>query len=69
MALVKCRECGKEISNNASSCPYCGYKNRKNNLKLIIIALIILVVILLFGISILYIKYKLDNDNYDDGYN
>lgn len=24
MALVKCRECGKEISNEARSCPNCG---------------------------------------------
>lgn len=25
MALVKCPECGKEISNRATSCPNCGY--------------------------------------------
>lgn len=25
MALVKCPECGKEISDLASSCPYCGF--------------------------------------------
>ena len=24
MALIKCPECGKEISNNAASCPHCG---------------------------------------------
>ena len=24
MALVKCAECGKEISSNATSCPHCG---------------------------------------------
>src|SRR5688572_11759106 len=24
MALVKCRECGKTISNEALSCPHCG---------------------------------------------
>jgi hypothetical protein len=24
MALIKCEECGKEISNKASSCPHCG---------------------------------------------
>jgi len=24
MALVKCDECGKEISSNAESCPHCG---------------------------------------------
>lgn len=25
MALVKCPECGKEISNSANKCPHCGY--------------------------------------------
>lgn len=25
MALIKCPECGKEISNAAFSCPNCGY--------------------------------------------
>ena len=26
MALIKCEECGKEISSTAKTCPYCGYK-------------------------------------------
>lgn len=25
MALIKCPECGKEISASASACPHCGY--------------------------------------------
>lgn len=25
MSIIKCPECGKEISNQASSCPNCGY--------------------------------------------
>ena len=25
MALIKCPECGKEVSDNASSCPNCGF--------------------------------------------
>ncbi|MBP3469718.1 MAG: zinc-ribbon domain-containing protein [Lachnospiraceae bacterium] len=24
MSLIKCKECGKEISDQASSCPHCG---------------------------------------------
>ena len=24
MAMINCPECGKEISSNAESCPYCG---------------------------------------------
>jgi hypothetical protein len=27
MALVKCRECGKEISTTAATCPHCGVAN------------------------------------------
>lgn len=30
MALIKCEECGKEISENAVSCPNCGAKNKNN---------------------------------------
>jgi hypothetical protein len=29
MALTKCRECGKEISDKAESCPHCGAQARK----------------------------------------
>lgn len=27
MALIKCKECGKDISENASTCPNCGNPN------------------------------------------
>lgn len=27
MALVKCKECGKEVSETANTCPHCGAKN------------------------------------------
>lgn len=29
MALIKCRECGKEISSTVKKCPNCGYKNEQ----------------------------------------
>lgn len=29
MALIKCPECGKNISNTAKVCPNCGFKKRK----------------------------------------
>ena len=32
MALIKCKECSKEISDKADICPNCGYTN-KNNIK------------------------------------
>ena len=30
MALVKCPECGKEISDTVHTCIHCGYKNKKS---------------------------------------
>lgn len=27
MALINCEECGKEISDKAPACPFCGYQN------------------------------------------
>lgn len=40
MALIKCKKCGKEISDKASKCVNCGYK--KSNLKWLFITLGIL---------------------------
>lgn len=31
MALIKCKECGKEISDSAVSCPNCGFKIIQEN--------------------------------------
>ncbi|HEX8516117.1 MAG TPA: zinc-ribbon domain-containing protein [Bacteroidia bacterium] len=48
MALIFCRECGKQISDQALSCPQCGAshniqnKKSKNGLFAIIIAILIL---------------------------
>lgn len=33
MALIKCNECGKEISDSAKTCIHCGYKLKKKNEK------------------------------------
>ncbi len=44
MALIKCPECGQEVSDTAKSCPKCGYRiecvEEKSYLKLSIIGLI-----------------------------
>ena len=29
MALIKCPECGKEVSSSAPTCPHCGYQLKK----------------------------------------
>ena len=57
MSLIKCEECGKEISDKALSCPNCGAKNKNNNetaskgLK-IICFLIPIIGIIIFAINI-----------------
>ena len=33
MALIKCKECGKQISDTATSCPHCGYELKKKITK------------------------------------
>ena len=33
MALIKCSECGKEISDKAHHCPHCGNFYRKRTLQ------------------------------------
>lgn len=72
MALIKCEECSKEISDKASSCPSCGYKIAKshNYKTYIIIGVVILVSIfvLIFGKKILYGKpSELSQKAYDYG--
>jgi intein/homing endonuclease len=47
MALIKCKECGKEISEDAEFCPHCGKKIKKSNLFLQIVG--ILFVLALIG--------------------
>ena len=31
MALIKCKECKKEISSDAKQCPSCGYKKKETS--------------------------------------
>ena len=31
MALIKCKECAKEISDTAKQCPHCGFKKKKQS--------------------------------------
>lgn len=33
MALIKCKECGKEVSDKAETCPHCGYKIPRNSFQ------------------------------------
>lgn len=54
MALIKCPECGKEISDTVTQCPHCGFQIKQEktiNKKLIIIPIIaVLLLIAIIGI-------------------
>lgn len=32
MALIKCPECGKDVSTSAQTCPHCGYQLKKQQI-------------------------------------
>lgn len=54
MALINCKECGKEISSEAATCPHCGVKNTPQiNLKAKAKTseIIVGVIVVLFGIG------------------
>ena len=56
MALIKCSECGKEISDKAKKCPHCGFKindrtDKNNNVFYKKINIILYIVIVLNAIQ------------------
>lgn len=55
MALINCKECGKEISSTVKKCPYCGFKMKKKmnrKKKIVLIISIIIIIIILMGVTI-----------------
>ena len=51
MALVPCRECGKEVSDAAEACPYCGIKTPSKKRRQIKLAVTLMVILLIVGAS------------------
>ncbi len=49
MALVKCEECGKEISSNVKVCPHCGYKRKRGMWFYIMIFLVAIIILAIIG--------------------
>lgn len=49
MSMIKCKECGADISSQAQNCPHCGAKLKKN-WKFLKIAGIIVVVLMALGV-------------------
>lgn len=46
MALIKCKECGKEISNKAKTCPHCGAKVKKSASMGCLVMIIVIVLVI-----------------------
>lgn len=55
MALVYCRECGKQVSDSAASCPGCGASNGKKGEKSHIAAGILALFLGGFGVHKFYL--------------
>lgn len=58
MALIKCPECGREVSNKATACPNCGYALNKSNGNIApksnkkwIVTVVAAVLVIAFGIG------------------
>ena len=73
MALIKCPECGREISDTVKCCPNCGVEIKKQNSitdkskakNYILIAVsIILLIIAISLVASSEFKYNLDNIDY-----
>lgn len=53
MALIKCSECGQEISDSAQMCPHCGIERRKTKVEkknINVIDILLIIVISLFSL-------------------
>ena len=72
MALITCKECGKEISSTAESCPHCGHKTEtaaKNaQLKDRSIAFYIALAAVCIGLFLLIPALSTLMENYNDWY-
>ena len=80
MALIKCAECGKQISDKANTCPNCGCPLKKEkrketikkvvnkNSKMVRIWTIIIIVGVILGIGIAMIIDSSIKNNFDETY-
>lgn len=70
MALIKCSECGKEVSDKAKKCPHCGANNKiqsrkKDNKNILPIIICLLLACLLIGGGIFAYQVLKDNNDTD----
>lgn len=72
MALIKCKECGKEISDTVKKCPHCGFANKEvkekkdnktNFIRQYIKIIIVIIIVLVVGIIGVVIHNKKDEQD------
>lgn len=72
MAMIKCEECGQEISSMAESCPHCGcktsYASRKSKGKDYTIAMVVCFAVGAIGAFLFFPNLITLMDNYNDWY-
>lgn len=56
MSMIKCKECGKEISSSAEHCPYCGCSGFMQNVDNKTAIKIIASVLIIFFISLFILR-------------
>lgn len=62
MALINCKECGKEISSKSKTCPNCGYSQKGNLNYLVIIIIVILLVAITSFITFKFLSISSNQD-------
>jgi len=65
MAMTKCKECGKEISSSAKTCPNCGKDQRKFSL-LRVLLLLSICIIGIYGMPIIYNTLLAQSHSYQE---
>ena len=62
MALVACRECKKEVANNAKTCPHCGTQNPALTQAVITLSkyIVAIIVIIIVGGALIYREIRLN---------
>lgn len=75
MALIKCPECGKGVSDTIKTCPHCGYKikrghkerNKHNNKRIFIGVVCILLIFTIIGlVKSKFLHYEIAIKEYND---
>lgn len=58
MALIKCPECQREISDQSKSCPYCGYQlhrmsaDEKSKIKKSVVGIVTIIAVIVLAVII-----------------